>query len=69
HITTAPLLFGIIKNIALSPPLAGRHLATERQKVWPLPATTGDNLTSTSPGDLKNGAWREHTETGCSVAV
>ncbi|MCI77946.1 hypothetical protein A2U01_0099216, partial [Trifolium medium] len=27
----------------MSPPFAGRHLATERQKVWPLPVTTGDN--------------------------
>ncbi|MCI88664.1 hypothetical protein A2U01_0109951, partial [Trifolium medium] len=39
----------------MSPSLARRHLATKWQKVLPQPATTSDNRTSTSPGDLKNG--------------
>ncbi|MCI50524.1 hypothetical protein A2U01_0071768 [Trifolium medium] len=62
------MLFRISKNIALSPPLAGRHLATERQKVGPPLATTGDNLASTSPGD-KEPRLVTPRRTECSVAV
>ncbi|MCI53430.1 hypothetical protein A2U01_0074677 [Trifolium medium] len=42
-------------------------MATEWQKVWPPPVTTGDNLASTSPDDLKNGAWRQGTSPGEST--
>ncbi|MCI44774.1 hypothetical protein A2U01_0066013, partial [Trifolium medium] len=69
----------ISKNIALSQPLAGRHLATERQKFWPLPATTGDNWRQPRqhlawrPQErclaTRNLAWRQARRTECSVAV
>ncbi|MCI38034.1 hypothetical protein A2U01_0059262, partial [Trifolium medium] len=49
-----------------SPPLAWRHLATKRQKVWPQLATTGDNwrpsrhhLAWRLLATVKNGAWRQ----------